>query len=280
MKIIRIAQPGKPGTRVFNYCCPHTFSRMSSAGQGVMDQEYLAGFFHDNNIDDSAVVSPSSLHAPEGRRPADLLPDCRTVILFGRVMGEELFSGSSEESARNLARFKSGLNETADVLVKALRECGSRAMAVRSVTVRDGVIRGGFSLKHGARDAGLGSIGESTLLLSPRFGNRLALAAVFTDRDFDPYPTIKLTDDLCHHCFACAHSCPENVLMPGHHDLLRCRNVTGGLPPALRPIAILLLRSNLAAPFLNPLVNRIASTSTPRCSLCLMACPHYDKGER
>lgn len=220
------------------------------------------------------------MHAPEGRRPADLLPDCRTVIIFGRLMGDELFSGSPQESARNLARFKAGLNETADLLVKALRERGNKAVVVRSVTVRDGTLRGEFSLKHGARDAGLGSIGESTLLLSPRFGNRLALAAVVTDGDFGPYPAPELTGDLCHHCFACAHSCPENALMPGYHDFLRCRNVTGGLPPALRPIAILFLRSNIAAPFLNPIVNRVAMTSTPRCSLCLMACPHYDKGER
>jgi epoxyqueuosine reductase len=250
---------------------------MTSAGPCRIDVKYLAQFFRDNNVDDSAVVPQSSIAAPPGRQPSDILPGCRTVIFFGREMGDELFLESPRDTSRNLARFKAGLNDTADNLVKVLRECGSRAVAVRSVGIRDGIIRGEFSLKHGARDAGLGSIGENTLLLSPRFGNRLALGAVLTDRDFSQYPATEPTGDLCHHCLACVHSCPENALVPGSRDFLRCRNVTGAVPAILAPLALWLMRGNRAALLMNPIVNRLARTSVPVCSLCLMACPHFDK---
>jgi epoxyqueuosine reductase QueG len=234
---------------------------MNIAGQEEIDREYLTRFFRDNGVDTFAVVSPSSIHAPPGRRPTDLLPSCRAVILFGKVMQDDLFFGTGRETSLKVARFKAGLNGVTDDLVRSLNESGNGALTVRSVTVKDGTILGCLSLKQSARDAGIGSIGECSLLLSPRFGNRLALAAVLTDRDFGPYPAVVNTDDICHHCYACVHACPEHVLTPGSVDFLKCRNVTGGLPHYLRPLATRLLRSSCTTPFLNPLVNHLAKNS-------------------
>jgi epoxyqueuosine reductase len=253
---------------------------MTSTGPEGIDREQLSQFFADHGVDTFAAVSPSTIKAPAGRRPADILPSVKSVILFGKVMKDDLFFGTEQETSRNVLRFKGGLNKIADNLVLVLNETGNRAVAVRSVAVKDGAIRGSMSLKHCARDAGFGSIGESSLLLTPGFGNRLALGAVLTDKDLGPYPAIVNTADLCHHCMVCVHSCPEHALTPGSTDFLVCRNVTGGLPSILRPLAIRLLRSNFAAPILNPLVNHVAQTSTPRCSACLMACPHFRNGGR
>ena len=91
-------------------------------------------------------------------------------------MGDELFVGTPRETSRNVTRFKQNLNKVADNLVRALENPDNMAVAVRSVSVKEGIIRGDLSLKHCARDAGLGSIGDCTLLISPRFGNRVLLS--------------------------------------------------------------------------------------------------------
>ena len=252
---------------------------MTYGVQKEIDREYLGRFFHDHKIDEFAAVSPSSLTAPPGRTPGDLLPGCRTLILFGLTMGDDLFVGTHSETSPRVTRFKHNLNSAADDLISVLKERGSTAVAVRDVTVADGIIRGDLSLKHCARDAGLGSLGDSTLFLSPRFGNRLSLAAVLTDSDFAPYPDIASPGDLCHHCGNCVHSCPEHAIFPGSVEAIRCRNVTGGIPSFLRPFVGYLFQSSVTAPLLTPIVNRIAKTSTPRCSACLMACPHFHKGD-
>ena len=51
---------------------------MTHIRPSVIDREYITRFFRDRNIDDYAFISASSLHAPKGRRPCDLLPSART----------------------------------------------------------------------------------------------------------------------------------------------------------------------------------------------------------
>ena len=252
---------------------------MSPEDPPGIDRAYLAQFFHDRGVDEFAVVLPSSIHAPPGRGPVDVFPACRSVIVFGKRMEDDLFCGPYRESSRNVTLFKRRFNDTTDDLVRALRENGSDAVADRSVGVSNGTIRVALSFKHYAYDAGFGSIGNSTLLLSPRFGNRLALSVILTDREFGPYPEVVPADDLCLRCGNCVHSCPENAIYPGSVDALRCRNVNGGIPGFLRPLLFRLFASDRAAPFLTPFVNRIAKTSVPRCSACLISCPHFHKGE-
>jgi len=59
--------------------------------ESVIGREYIPRFFRDLNVDEYAIISASSLHAPQGRRPCDLLPSARTLILFAVEMDEDLF---------------------------------------------------------------------------------------------------------------------------------------------------------------------------------------------
>jgi len=74
-----------------------------------LDQDYPAKFFHSHAIDEFVVVSSLAIPAPFGRRPVDLFPTCRTMILFGKVMENDLFEGSVPETAPKITAFKQEL---------------------------------------------------------------------------------------------------------------------------------------------------------------------------
>lgn len=250
---------------------------MTGTVASSIDQESLAKFFHAQAIDEFVVVSPSAISAPSGRRPVDLFPPCRTMILFGKVMGDNLFLGSVPETAPRIAAFKQELARVSDELVRVLKESGSAAVAVNSVMVKDGKLKGSLSLKHCARDAGIGEIGDNGLLLSPRFGIRLGLGAVLTDREI---PTVTACGDpikLCTHCGLCLRACPVHALDSSGMDSFRCLNISGALPAPVVSLFVRLMGTKPLEPLLTTVANRVAARSRVRCSACLMACPFFKK---
>ncbi|HXX55689.1 MAG TPA: 4Fe-4S binding protein [Methanoregula sp.] len=251
---------------------------MTSAAPGPVGREWLETFFREHRADEFVVVPVSAIHAPPGRGPADLLPACRSVIIFGRVMGDELFCGTQRETSPAIRAFKQDLARTSGELARALEEQGAAAMAVSSVYVKDGKVRGSLSLKHCARDAGLGEIGCNTLLISPRFGNRLGLGAVLASGEIGPVPAPAFPHGLCTRCGACIRSCPERALGPDGIKQARCRNMTGAVPAPLVPVLFRLMQSERLEVLSSAIANQFAKRSGSRCSACLIACPYFNKG--
>jgi epoxyqueuosine reductase QueG len=70
--------------------------------------------------------------------------------------------------------------------------------------------RGILSLKHAAQLAGLGTLGKNTVLLHPRFGNRLWLGAVLTDLELEPDPLLE--KQCMDSCRLCLNACPKAAL--------------------------------------------------------------------
>lgn len=133
--------------------CPKNPARFAAAGfitaparrdtmTGIagpsFDRDALAQFFRAQAIDEFVVVPASAIAAPPGRRPADLFPRCRTVILFGKVMGDDLFTGSVADTAPRIAALKQELIRVSDELTGTLQASGSAAVSVNSVIVEDG----------------------------------------------------------------------------------------------------------------------------------------------
>lgn len=242
--------------------------------------EYLAGFFRERDVDEFAVVPSSAIAAPPGRRPADLFPACRTMILFGKVMGDDLFHGSADETAPRIAAFRQELAGISGELAGELEKTGSHAVAVTSVIVQDGRLKGGLSLKHCAADAGLGEIGDNGLLISPRFGIRLGLGAVLTDREIPGSAARGPPPQLCTHCGLCLRACPDGAFRDGGIDTFRCRNTRGALPGPLVSLFRGLMGVRVLEPVLSGIATRAASRTTARCSACLTACPFFKKNRQ
>lgn len=66
-----------------------------------------------------------------------------------------------------------------------------------------------------AIDAGLGELGRSGLLITPRFGPRVRLAKVFTDLPLAPDRPISFgVQAYCEVCGRCAQTCPGRAILP------------------------------------------------------------------
>lgn len=250
---------------------------MSPEAARTIDKATLEQFFHAHAIDEFAIIPPQALQAPPGRRPSDIFPACRTMILFGRVMGDDLFIGDVSRTAPKTTAFKQELAGVSRELAGMLTKSGSQAVAVNTLVVKDGKLKGSLSLKHCARDAGLGEIGDNGLLLSPKFGIRLGLGAVLTDQEISPTPPGGDPVSLCTHCGLCTGACPTNAFEGGSLDSFRCKNITGAIPGPFAVLFERLMGTKAMEPLLTSVANRVASRNTVRCSACLMACPFFTK---
>jgi len=166
--------------------------------------------------------------APQGFHPSDILPGTRSVIVFAKPMSRTAYEAKSLAPytlMRNqvLAR----LDEIAVGLALELEAAGARALPIPSAEpyefwnteARQG--KGILSLKHAAQGAGLGTIGKNTLLLNPRFGNRLWLGAVLTDLELEPDPVLE--PQCLESCTLCLDACPQGALDGTTLVQKRCR---------------------------------------------------------
>ena len=70
--------------------------------------------------------------------------------------------------------------------------------------------RGRYSHKAIARQAGLGSIGNSALFLHKEYGTRVRLGTIFTDCEFENPK--ELPPSPCTHCNICKEMCPSGAI--------------------------------------------------------------------
>jgi len=75
--------------------------------------------------------------------------------------------------------------------------------------------------EHAAR-AGLGWIGKHTLLIHPRLGSYLFLAAIVTTLDLAPPRDQTTITDHCGSCTRCIDACPTSAITPHAVDAARC----------------------------------------------------------
>lgn len=243
--------------------------------------ESIARFFVDHKIDAFCIADAAIIRAPDGRHPRNILPFCRTIILFGVVMPDRFFSGTEQEQADATKHLTRSLESAARALNDLLEGGGSPSAAIfpsLPLKVEDGKLRGRLSLKHCARDAGFGMMGENTLLLHPVHGNRLALAAVITEMEIaSSLPLV--TMPAFTHCRRCVAACPAGAIHDGGIDLTSCRNLTDYIP---RPLSWRLMKGRWSARFVTMLLNGFGAHVAIRatCTACVTACPYFHKGER
>lgn len=116
---------------------------------------------------------------------------------------------------------------------------------------------GNLSHKAVALASGLGWIGRSTLLVTPKYGPRIRLATILTDANLKP--TGEPMENNCGDCIKCIESCPQKAL-----KYVDFKYYPSKREDALNPKAC---RERLERMSKNPLIKVLI------CGICIKVCP-------
>jgi epoxyqueuosine reductase QueG len=238
-------------------------------------------FLKQEGIDVSAAMRLAGLPDADRADAFRMVPSAQSVIVFGKEIPAPVYQLPSREKTREMFKAAGVLDRAANLLARRLVAEGFLSAAVPLILPvhrEKEKVKGAFRLKRFAAWGGLGTIGESTLVISPRFGTRLVLGAVVTEMPAEN-PALPLTADLCGSCGRCVKACPAGAIGPDGVDAFRCRNLSSFLPVLLVPAAKWVLDrkslQRLVAPFAFPLSRFVPV----RCSLCVTVCPCFRTGE-
>lgn len=162
------------------------------------------------------VPGKSALHEIENIFPR--------VIVFGYPLSKAVLETIKDQPTLMYKHHYKTVNwlldQTAYRLVRFIEEKGNQAIAIpASQTVDWDKQEGHVSHKVLAREAGLGWIGRSGLLVHPKYGAHVRYSSVLTDLEFEPDK--KIAGD-CSNCKKCIVVCPAQAITNEGVDLSRC----------------------------------------------------------
>ena len=183
-----------------------------------------------------AGFAPASTFAdaPAGFRPVDIMPKAKTVIVLGKALSKgTVLAANKAVYTMQGATIIQELDALAQKVVFHLEEQGSLALAIPAdapyfhweAERQHGM--GILSHRHAAVKAGLGRLGKSSLLLTPKYGNRITLVTILTELELPGDPPC--TEPLCpDHCRRCLDACPTKALdVHAVVEQKRCRSHVG-----------------------------------------------------
>jgi epoxyqueuosine reductase len=178
--------------------------------------------------------------------PGLVLPGVRSVIM----LGVNYWPGALRQDGPVWARYALH-DDYHDTIRPALAEAGRAIEELYGVgpEAHRWYVDTGPVLERGwAAKAGLGFAGKNAMLISPRFGNWLFLAAILTQVELVPDAPLRTqrsgfadTGLLCGKCTRCLEACPTQAFTaPGVVDARRCISYLtiehkGVIPRDLRP---------------------------------------------
>ncbi|MDW7656124.1 MAG: hypothetical protein SCM11_02995 [Bacillota bacterium] len=160
---------------------------------------------------------------PENVNPASILPEVRSVLVIGADIPRGNYRGVEEGTLWNFAskyldqrlvlEMARHIEQQTDYeAVPYLAHFPKVAPRSRPVAPGRPMYNVALNLEYAAVAAGLGEISLCGQLLTPRFGNRNALAIILTELELEPDPIF--TGTLCDgvDCGKCAAICPANAI--------------------------------------------------------------------
>ncbi len=170
------------------------------------------------------------------------LPSAKACVIIGMEYDSETMNlikhpvkyAGKVKTGELLAPHVNQLNKEIDQanydLARLLKKAGYRSIALpsRGLPIRPGQMKASLSYTHVAELAGMGTIGTHSLLITPEFGTRTRLTALFTEAPLQPTRRVDPVDD-CTHCLDCVKVCPVGAIAspePGLRyqvDGMRCK---------------------------------------------------------
>jgi epoxyqueuosine reductase QueG len=173
--------------------------------------------------------------APEGHRPTDFMPECKSVISIalhlhqgiadvwgevdqkGKTVTPYLFYGyglTNIESSRMVNRMAKRLEYMGYKSLCFLPTWTTSMYKSFDELLAGGGVRAEFSHRHAAVAAGIAQFGWNTLALTPEFGAMQRFNSILTTAELEPTPMYD-GPDLCRteDCkFHCVRKCPAGAL--------------------------------------------------------------------
>lgn len=176
---------------------------------------------------DVDMVGVASLAEPSDQRlvaaAKRLLPSARSVVVVANEVYPEVLAHSTPVKTMGEGALRDILAPHFDFLdgrlcvavyavAKAARQGGFKALPLPAgaCPVDARYLNAVFSFKHAAQAAGLGALGKSGLLITPRFGPRVRLACLLTSAELEAVSA--RPDSPCSDCQVCLVSCPSGAL--------------------------------------------------------------------
>lgn len=185
--------------------------------------ERLMRLVEEEDWDLFGIADPEQLNekARPGRRPKDLWPCCKAVLMFAVGLADPFTRGWVQNG-------KSG-----KFCSYALLELDRRIWTVKRFLRQEGYLTyggesyGGALFDTGIRFAdaaascGMGYIGKSNVLVTEKYGPRINMTYLFTDA---PLQTkVEEVESRCGRCTACLDACPCGALTDEGYDEASCR---------------------------------------------------------
>ena len=237
----------------------------------------IEDFFDKNKIDDYSILDISKIENLEGFNPDSLLPNSKSIIVFAKQIPGFIFFTDKKIKTHYLYSIIKEMDKISyDLSVNFIND-GFNAVAIPCffpIRLKNGRMKGYLSFKHLAEQAGMGSIGLNSLLISEKYGNRLCFSAIITEKCFTVVKT-EFKKPLCHNCYSCVNSCPSKAIKNGYVEAAKCINFQYSIPKIIRPLVNIFMKWNLTRKYMEILINTMSWNIEMICSECLINCPYF-----
>ncbi|MCC7494133.1 MAG: hypothetical protein IT204_17370 [Fimbriimonadaceae bacterium] len=197
----------------------------------TLSKEQIVAFAQSQGLDLVGVANIERFAgAPQRMHPAEIFPECRSVIVVARRILRGNWRGIEEgtywptytyfgyHGLLNSFFIPVGVYETACLLEDHGFEAVPYYPGVPETQPPDPPLRPGavapnvhLAIRIAGVAAGLGEIGWSKVFLTRKFGPRQRLAAILTDLELEPDPLLP-PNTLCDQCMGCWEGCPSDAI--------------------------------------------------------------------